>query len=66
VEICPHTAEPSITITIWLVIAGHTRLNAGGRITRVKTCTGPSARLCAASHCPRGAAWMPARRISVP
>ena len=62
--ICPHTAEPNITMITWPVSDGHTRLNAGGSTTRVNTCSGVSARLCAASICPRGVASMPARTIS--
>jgi hypothetical protein len=50
---------------IWLTIAGHTFFSAGGSTTRVNTCTLLSARLTAASICPRGVASMPARMISV-
>ncbi len=64
VEICPHTAEPSITMMIWLVSAGQTRFSDGGSTTRVKTCSSLSARLCAASIWPRGVVAMPARTIS--
>jgi hypothetical protein len=52
-------------MTIWLTSAGQTVFRAGGSTTRVKTCALVSARLSAASICPRGVASMPARRISV-
>ena len=63
-EIWPHTAEPSMTMMIWLTSAGQTRFSEGGRTTRVNTCSSESARLCAASIWPFGVVAMPARTIS--
>lgn len=65
VEIWPQTADPSMTMTIWLTRAGQTFSRAGGSTTRVKTCARVKARLSAASIRPRGVALMPERRISV-
>ena len=64
VEICPHTAEPSMTMMIWLTSAGQMRCSDGGRTTRVNTCKSERARLCAASIWPFGVVAMPARTIS--
>jgi len=64
VAICPHTAEPSITMMICDTSAGHTRRSAGGSTTRVKVWARVRARLSAASIWPRGVACTPARTIS--
>src|SRR3954447_4799333 len=60
--------EPSeeylISVTKLVASGGRTRRTACGSTMRVKVCQDESPTTCAASRCPAGTAWIPARNTS--